>query len=650
MAPLFRFPFLAFPFLLIAVASAQSSPGSFPCNKPNQKCDAGTNFFPEKERIKFNHAKFITEFEYANNFIDVTIRGFRGFGSDRQEADFEYRLFPCGCDSPTPESRQKIFLDPLSLYVNESPTIALIDLLLDGDVGDLIAYVDDRAFVYTPSVKRRVGGPITPISDVNGLPDYTLLLEKPPSASIIGTFTVEGYEASDAKEIPYLVVSELLEPTALARAEWMKLIGLFLNLSGKANDQFDQVKKEYDDAVKKAQNAFSRPSILAQYPRAKPPTTRQSSDDLDEKYIWPLNHKQQYLTAMFDDANADYRYSDREPEEDPFVVPPSEIFKQFGSARYLIQSNHFTVNSSRKTVTNYLEGIVDPANPDEAMRAEMEKMDAIRCANVWNHQKRTDADGADDFFASAVFEPDELLKDFISIFHPDVDLSDRETFYVSRYEPPAKLECPFVDLSGNPPEGQKVLDQRFRVPEMDRFQIDDKLESGLLAELRRRVTNVEKEGKVEVYVKPSDNGKPTTVSSVRVLASEDAINTMNETETVYFGMRVGLEKDVKKLNDSDAEIVINRSDPDPPEGGGGGGGLSGGAIAGIVIAVLAAAAIVLFLFLRRRKKARAGGLPGTSQAEQYWEDPDVGTAGGGGRGGGGHGGGVGHAGPFDGNI
>ncbi|MCB0089942.1 MAG: iron ABC transporter substrate-binding protein, partial [Caldilineaceae bacterium] len=68
-------------------------------------------------------------------------------------------------------------------------------------------------------------------------------------------------------------------------------------------------------------------------------------------------------------------------------------------------------------------------------RAELEAADA-RYADfaafqndaLWNNNKKQNANGGNDYYESAVAQPEVVLADLISIFHPEL-LPDHETVY-----------------------------------------------------------------------------------------------------------------------------------------------------------------------------------------------------------------------------
>ncbi|MFW5886562.1 MAG: ABC transporter substrate-binding protein, partial [Bacteroidota bacterium] len=53
--------------------------------------------------------------------------------------------------------------------------------------------------------------------------------------------------------------------------------------------------------------------------------------------------------------------------------------------------------------------------------------------NIYNNNKRLNANGGNDFWESALLKPDFLLKDLISIFHPSL-FPEHEFYYYKKIE------------------------------------------------------------------------------------------------------------------------------------------------------------------------------------------------------------------------
>lgn len=70
---------------------------------------------------------------------------------------------------------------------------------------------------------------------------------------------------------------------------------------------------------------------------------------------------------------------------------------------------------------------VSPADSLDDLRALCPKFTDTRCfrnGDVWNNNLRTNAAGGNDYYESAVVNPDILLRDLVKIFHPELVTED----------------------------------------------------------------------------------------------------------------------------------------------------------------------------------------------------------------------------------
>lgn len=519
--------------LLWSICNAQRAAN---CKNPVRVCKKSTNYFPRANRIKIAYAKkTIRNLKYTNTYVDFTVRG---LGS----SFFQYRFVVCGCSPGTGlKGRQVLYIDPKALYVNEGPTLALFGRIASNL--NALKYVTSAKFIYSPAVRDRVRrGSTRDIAGAGFSTNFDRLKNDPLlSASIIGAFGATSYRAARTG-VPFLVVAETQEANALARAEWMKIIGLLVNRAGVANSLFKSIERKYEAVRQRARRAQRRPSVFFNYPVAAFPP---SGSSLDKKYNWFLPVKDQYITDLILDANADYRYSaDRSGATRSATL--SQIKRDFKSARFLIQSSRFP-GSSSLTLENYMSGLVNPGSPDKKFRDEMAKFAAVRCGNVWGHQRRLSPDGqADDFFASAAFRPDLVLSDFVKILHPNLARGARFT-YVYNYRAKSKRytnNCPYDVLEGKPPRGKVFFDKKFIIPGLSRFAVEDRLDDRVLPRIRSALTG---SPRIELFFATKDQKRGKTIVTVRTLIDMRSTTAFRRSKAVLMAMKATLGNRIRQV-------------------------------------------------------------------------------------------------------
>ncbi len=87
------------------------------------------------------------------------------------------------------------------------------------------------------------------------------------SADLVVTFgvsekDVEPFTAVRRAGIPVLVVAEYTEDSPLGRAEWLKVFGLLVGKSDRANQKYGEVSKAYQSWQSKGRSVLDRPSVL----------------------------------------------------------------------------------------------------------------------------------------------------------------------------------------------------------------------------------------------------------------------------------------------------------------------------------------------------------------------------------------------------
>lgn len=108
---------------------------------------------------------------------------------------------------------------------------------------------------------------------------------------LIYPFETDGKAKYDAAGIRTFFIAEYLEQTALARLEWIKLVGLIIGKSKEANSYFEKVKAEYLSVVSKSKKANSK-FIL----------------NLPYKESWFMPSANSMIVNLIEDAGLSYYY------------------------------------------------------------------------------------------------------------------------------------------------------------------------------------------------------------------------------------------------------------------------------------------------------------------------------------------------------
>lgn len=186
------------------------------------------------------------------------------------------------------------------------------------------------------------------------------------------------------------------EETLLGRAEWMLFIGLLTGRSAEAQQSFDRIAKDYNEA--KALVAGSGAAVPVLY-------------GLDYQGAWYLPGEFSYAATMLSDAGLKAPITPGVVTGKP--VSLERIFAEHRSdSLWLAQPE-----SSVRTKEAFL-----------ALNPRYGEFAAAKTGHIFVPNKRVSATGANDIWQSGVYRPDLILKDMISLTHPSL-LPGYETTY-----------------------------------------------------------------------------------------------------------------------------------------------------------------------------------------------------------------------------
>ncbi len=224
--------------------------------------------------------------------------------------------------------------------------------------------------------------------------DYELLLSLRPDLVLL--YGINGANPMVGKlselGIPYMYVGDYLEESPLGKAEWLVAVGETVGRRVEAVRHFDPIAERYNALKERvAATAFDAPSVMLNAPYGD---------------SWFMPSTGSYLVQLIADAGGDYIYKENagnaslpiDLEEAYLLVAGADMWLHTGSANTL-----------------------------DELRAACPKFTDTRCfrnGSVYNNTRRVNAAGGNDFFESAVVNPDILLRDLVKIFHPEMVKED----------------------------------------------------------------------------------------------------------------------------------------------------------------------------------------------------------------------------------
>ncbi len=195
--------------------------------------------------------------------------------------------------------------------------------------------------------------------------------------------------------IPVIYNGDWTEKTPLGKAEWIKFFGALFDKNKEAEKIFDDIEASYLEAKELASLSKDKPVIIA-------------GSMYNDKWYIPYGNSWQ--AQFIDDANGNYLYSDTKGEGS-LALSFESVLEKAGDADIWISSGQF------ESYAQLAENSV-----------HYDKFKAVLDKEVYTVSLSKGATGGVLFYELGPQRPDLILKDLITIFHPDL-LQDHENVF-----------------------------------------------------------------------------------------------------------------------------------------------------------------------------------------------------------------------------
>ena len=279
--------------------------------------------------------------------------------------------------------------DAERIVAMSSTHIAMLDAI--GEV-DRVVGVSGIDYISNPDIQARRDR----IGDVGyeGNINYELLLSLDPDLVLL--YGVNGASGMEPKlrelGIPFMYVGDYLEESPLGKAEWMVALSEVVGCRSEGEKVFAEIPVRYNALKQRvAENALDAPSVMLNMPYGD---------------SWFMPSAGSYAVRLIEDAGGDYIYK-----------------KNTGNASTPVDMEEAYLLASAADL--WLN--VGMASTLGEVKAACPKFADTRCFRngyVYNNNARTNAAGGNDYYESAVVNPDLLLRDLVKIFHPELVKED----------------------------------------------------------------------------------------------------------------------------------------------------------------------------------------------------------------------------------
>ena len=220
-------------------------------------------------------------------------------------------------------------------------------------------------------------------------PDVERVVSARPDMMFVSTYA-QGDATSARLEkmgVPILYINEWMEQHPLARAEWVRLVGAFLDKETVADSLFDTVSSCYEQLRTQVEQwaTDDKPSIMS---------------GQDFRGTWYVPAGNTYMGRLFRDAGASYRYEDT-VNEGSIPLTLEKAMTDFANADVWIGAN-----------VRSLDELAQIDNQHTMFKA-------FQTGRVYHLMRRSKPSGAKDFWERGVVHPEEILGDIVSVLYPD---------------------------------------------------------------------------------------------------------------------------------------------------------------------------------------------------------------------------------------
>jgi iron complex transport system substrate-binding protein len=314
---------------------------------------------------------------------------------------FSYALVPRGAKIPPIEPGAVVVETPVRRIVLASTTFVIYFAMLG--LEDSVVGISGCKMVNTPSIADRIhDGRILEVGD-GSMSAKSFNLERlfnlqPDLLMIYGTGNPEYDQQNKLQEAGFHVAinSEYMETTPLGRTEWIKFIAAFFNKDAEADHLFTDIVARYGKLAEKTRTVTVKPTVFC---------------GSNWRGSWHMPGGNSYVAMFLRDAGARYLWSD-DQSTGSMPLNVESVFARAKDADFWLNPG---VHRSKEEI----------AGEDDRYHV----FHAFRTGRVFNNNAIVDAGGGNDIWESGIANPDKVLADLISIFHPEILPGYRRTWY-----------------------------------------------------------------------------------------------------------------------------------------------------------------------------------------------------------------------------
>ena len=225
--------------------------------------------------------------------------------------------------------------------------------------------------------------------------DLEKLIAVSPDVLIVSPFENTSYGRLEKSGVPVVQDASYMENTPLGRAEWIIFEAAFAGKIDLAVEIFGQIEKRYNSLVEIASKAKTKPTVFT---------------EMKYGQVWYVPGGKSYMAEFLKDAGANYLWKEL-PQSGSVPLSFESVYEKAEHADFwLIKYNNSSADLSYKALQSDYELYAN--------------FNAFKQKNIF-----TINTAKVPYYDEGPMEPDVILADLVSIFHPELTSNRAMKYY-----------------------------------------------------------------------------------------------------------------------------------------------------------------------------------------------------------------------------